>query len=118
MNIEDRRCCVYAVQGEATGRVYIGQTDLLQRRLGEHNKGRVKSTKRGTPWKLVAREYFEDRLDARWAESIFKRSKGMRLKWLAKNKVRRAYASEINIPIEYQNRIADVSKKFMEIKKF
>ncbi len=79
-NIEERRYCVYAIQSETTGRVYIGQTDLLQRRLGEHNKGRVKSTKRETPWKLVASEYFEDRSDASWAESNFKRSKGMRLK--------------------------------------
>jgi len=87
MDIQERRYCVYAIQSEKTGRVYIGQTDLLQKRLGEHNKDRVKSTKQETPWKLVAREYFEDRSDARWAESSFKRSKGVRLRWLAKNEV-------------------------------
>ena len=87
MNVEDRRYCVYAIQSEKTGRLYIGQTDLLQRRIEEHNKGRVKSTKYESPWKLVAIEYFEKRSDARWAETRFKKSKGSWLDWLAKNKV-------------------------------
>ena len=67
MNVEERIYCVYAIQSETTGRLYIGQTDLLQRRIEEHNKGRVKSTKHESPWKLVAIEYFEKRSDARWA---------------------------------------------------
>ena len=87
MNVEDRRYCVYAIQSETTGRLYIGQTDLLQRRIEEHNKDRVKSTKHESPWKLVAIEYFEKRSDARWAETRFKKSRGSRLAWLAKNKV-------------------------------
>ena len=87
MNIEDRRYCVYAIQSEITGRIYIGQTDLLQRRLDEHNKGRVKSTKSEIPWKLVAREYYKERSGARWAETSFKKSRGRRLEWLNKNKV-------------------------------
>jgi putative endonuclease len=87
MNVEDRKYCVYAIQSETTGRLYIGQTDLLQRRIAEHNKGRVKSTKHEIPWKLVAIEYFEKRSYARWAETRFKKSKGSRLAWLAKNKV-------------------------------
>jgi putative endonuclease len=65
MNIENKRYCVYAIQSETTGRVYNGQTDLLQRRIEEHNKGRVKSTKRERPWKVVAPEYFEKRSEAR-----------------------------------------------------
>jgi len=87
MNIEEKRCCVYAIQSETTGRVYVGQTDLLQRRLGEHNKGRVISTKGEVPWKLVAREYFEDQSDARWTERSVKKSKGTRVRWLAKNTI-------------------------------
>jgi putative endonuclease len=87
MNVEDRRYCVYAIQSETTGRLYIGQTDLLQRRIEEHNKGRVKSTKLETPWKLVAIEYFEKRSAARWAETRLKKSRGSRLNWFAKNKV-------------------------------
>ena len=59
MNAKDIRYCVYAIQSETTGRLYIGQADLLQRRMEEHNKCRVKSTKHERPWKLVAIEYFE-----------------------------------------------------------
>ena len=78
---------VYGIQSELSGRIYIGQTDSLLRRVEEHNAGRVKSTKDQRPWKLVAIEYFEKRSDARWAETRFKKSKGSRLNWLAKNKV-------------------------------
>jgi len=87
MNVEDRRYCVYAIQSETTGRLYIGQTDLLERRIEEHNKGGVKSTKHESLWKLVAIGYFEKRSDARWAETRFKKSKRSRLDWLSKNKV-------------------------------
>ena len=87
MDVEEISYCVYAIQSEITGRIYIGQTDLLQRRLEEHAKGRVKTTKHESPWKLVAIEYFANRSDARWAETRFKKSKGRRLAWLAKNKV-------------------------------
>ena len=87
MDVEQRRYCVYAIQSEITGRVYIGQTDLLQRRLEEHNNDWVKSTKYESPWKLFAIEYFQERSEARWAETRLKRSKGRRSKWLTENKV-------------------------------
>ena len=39
-----KRYCVYAIQNETAGRVYIGQTDSLERRIEKHNKQKVKAT--------------------------------------------------------------------------
>ena len=64
MNTEGSRFCVYAIQSKASGRVYVGQTDDLARRLKEHNSGRVISTKRDVPWKVLAFEVFRDRSQA------------------------------------------------------
>jgi len=87
MNGERLKYCVYAIESEITGRVYIGQTDSLQRRVEEHNKGRVKATKHEGPWKIFAIEYFNERSQARWFENCLKRSKGKRSDWLRSKKV-------------------------------
>jgi len=85
--VEKRRFCVYAIQSEITGRVYLGQSDCVQRKLMEHNEGRVKSTRHERPWKIMATEFFKNRDQARWLESGLKRSRGKRLEWLDKNRL-------------------------------
>ncbi len=47
---------VYILQSEATGRFYIGYSDSPDRRLQEHNSGKVKSTRPYRPWKKVYQE--------------------------------------------------------------
>jgi hypothetical protein len=47
---------LYGIQSELSGRIYIGQTDLLLRRIEEHNAGRVKSTIDQRPWNIIAVE--------------------------------------------------------------
>ena len=84
---DERRLCVYAIQSEVSNRVYVGQTDDLDRRLKEHNHGRAKSTKHEAPWKILAVEFFYERSKARWCESCLKKSRGKRLEWLGKNRV-------------------------------
>ena len=79
--------CVYAIQSTVSNRVYVGQTDNMERRLREHNDGRVKSTKREVPWKILSVEVFDERSEARWCENSLKRSKGKRADWLKKNQV-------------------------------
>lgn len=74
-------------------RVYIGQTGDIEQRLRSHNSGRVKSTKDGVPWELVALEDIKDRATARWIERGLKKSKGRRNKWMACY----AYGSESEI---------------------
>ena len=86
MKDKKRKFCVYAIQSEVSDKIYLGQTDHLERRFKEHNNGRVKSTRAEVPWKILAVEFFNDRSQARWCESSLKRSKGKRLKWLNRNK--------------------------------
>lgn len=73
---------VYAIRSQASGRIYIGQTENINRRLVEHNSGRVKSTSRDKPWDLMKTEEFATRSEARWAERQLKVSRGRREKWL------------------------------------
>jgi putative endonuclease len=72
---------VYAIQS-TNGRIYIGQTENLQRRLEQHNKGQVKSTKKDRPWAVVKIEDFPTREKARFFEYQLKKSRGRRLTWL------------------------------------
>jgi len=83
----DKKYCVYAIKSAVTDRIYIGQSNCLERRLREHNYGRVKSTKFETPWDLFALEYVEHQARARWLERRLKKSKGMRSKWLKKMEI-------------------------------
>ena len=74
-------CAVYAIQGK-NGRIYVGQTEDVERRLDAHNCGAVESTKDDRPWVLVKSQTFETRELARFFEWQLKRSRGRRLKWL------------------------------------
>lgn len=58
---------------------YIGYTDNLKKRLQEHNRGAVTSTKRYLPWKLIYFEACLHREDAQRRENYFKTSQGRRL---------------------------------------
>jgi predicted GIY-YIG superfamily endonuclease len=57
---------VYAIRDISGKRIYIGQCGNFEKRLGEHNKGCVKSTKAHCPWVLVALQIVESRAKARW----------------------------------------------------
>ena len=48
----------------------------FERRLIEHNSGRVKSTKNRKPFKLVFSEEFETKAEAMIREKFFKSGKG------------------------------------------
>jgi putative endonuclease len=41
---------VYVLQSAVDGRFYVGLTNDLQRRLSEHNRGKMKYTKAFRPW--------------------------------------------------------------------
>jgi putative endonuclease len=55
---------------------YIGFTSNLERRLTEHNSGKVKSTKNRKPFELVYSEEFTSKTDAMNREKFFKSGKG------------------------------------------
>jgi putative endonuclease len=77
---------VYAIRSFVTGRIYIGQTNDFEGRLGEHNAGSVNSTKKDGPWELYAWQQVMNRNEAMRVEWRIKRSKGLREKWLKANK--------------------------------
>jgi putative endonuclease len=67
---------VYAIQSQLDGRIYIGFTFNLERRLNEHNSGKTRSTKGYRPWKLVYSESVETRVMARNREKYLKSGVG------------------------------------------
>jgi putative endonuclease len=79
---------VYAIKSLAIKRIYIGHTRAINERLKYHNSGYVKSTAKDRPWKVVALEKVENKEDARWLERSLKKSKGRRIKWLYKNRIK------------------------------
>ena len=55
---------------------YIGQTESLESRINQHNKGRVNSTKSRLPLVLIKSETFRTRGEARKRENYLKKLKG------------------------------------------
>ncbi len=70
---------VYILQSETTGRLYVGSTDSLERRLSEHHRGKDRATRNRGPWKLVYQEQFELLPDARRREYEIKKWKSAKL---------------------------------------
>ena len=67
---------VYALKSGADGRIYVGITNNIERRLNEHNNGSTKSTKAYRPWKLIFKSHFSNRLEARHEEKRLKSGYG------------------------------------------
>jgi predicted GIY-YIG superfamily endonuclease len=66
---------VYILRGSC-GRYYIGSTENLERRLSEHQRGKVHSTRRfGQPLELVASREMPDVQSARTLERQLKAKK-------------------------------------------
>ncbi len=49
---------VYILQSDKNGKFYIGSTENIERRLEEHNSGKVFSTKGLRPLKLIFKQYY------------------------------------------------------------
>ncbi len=63
---------VYAIKSLTRNYIYVGMTNELKRRLGEHNNGENKSTKAYKPFVLMFSENFSDRITAREKEKFLK----------------------------------------------
>ena len=82
----------YVLKSERDGHLYVGLTSDLRRRIEEHNKGKVRSTKSRKPLKLVYYEEYEDKTSGRKREMFLKSGQGRlylknRLKELANEAV-------------------------------
>jgi len=76
---------VYAIKSQYSDRIYVGQTNSLEKRLALHNRGMVPSTKKDRPWIFIAYEIFDSRENARWKEYQLKKSRGKMSRWLREN---------------------------------
>ena len=70
---------MYVLRSEKDGRLYVGFTENLKRRISEHNSRKTKSTKGYRPWELVYYESLETRTEARKREKYFKSGIGKKI---------------------------------------
>jgi putative endonuclease len=69
---------VYILLNEAKTRTYTGVTDDVDKRLAEHNAGRVKSSQLYRPYEVIHIESFETLSEARQKEKYYKSTGGRR----------------------------------------
>ena len=65
----------YILFSEKLNKYYIGSTSDINRRIEDHNRGKEKFTRTGTPWQIVYSEQFEILADARKRELQIKKQK-------------------------------------------
>ena len=68
--------CVYVLKSLLDGRRYIGSTNCFERRLLQHQSGKVRSTKSRRPFLLIHQELYDNEHGARLRERFFKTHKG------------------------------------------
>ena len=69
---------VYILLSETKTRTYTGVADDVEKRLKEHNAGRVKSSSPYRPYKVIHAESFETLSEARQKEKFYKSTTGRR----------------------------------------
>ncbi len=73
---------VYALYSEQFNKIYIGQTENIERRMFEHNNGLLSIySKRYKPWKVVYTEEYPTRAEAMKRERQLKSQKGREFIW-------------------------------------
>jgi len=63
---------VYILRSKKVGKLYLGSTNNLKRRLSEHNSGKGGYTKKYMPYKLIYFEAYKAETDARKREHNLK----------------------------------------------
>ena len=71
---------VYILRSQKDGRLYVGESEDVHRRLGRHNAGLVRSTRYRRPLELVAVKKLPDKGAARRLERFLKSLEGSTLK--------------------------------------
>jgi putative endonuclease len=67
---------VYILLSKKDNKFYVGMTSDLKRRIGEHKRGNVKSTKHRLPMKLICYEAYLTKGEAERREKYLKTSDG------------------------------------------
>jgi len=76
---------VYVLKSLVDGKLYIGQTSNLEKRLAIHSEGRVRSTRKRYPLRLIHFEKYETRGEAIKRERFLKSIKGRDFKQQLRN---------------------------------
>lgn len=75
----------YILRSERNGKLYLGSTADLKKRLKQHNGGTEKATKPNTPYELIHYQAFKNKREAVVCEKYFKTTAGWkRLKAMLK----------------------------------
>lgn len=69
---------VYILVNEARTRTYTGVAEDINKRLEEHNTGRVVSSRPYRPYKIIHTESFATLIEAREKEKFYKSTTGRR----------------------------------------
>lgn len=69
---------VYILKSISCEKSYVGTTNDIIRRLGEHNSGKMAYTKKYKPWKIINVEKYDTLSEARKRESFLKTGAGRR----------------------------------------
>ena len=69
---------VYILQSLKDNKTYVGYTNDIDRRICEHNSGKVESTKSRQPLRLLFTEEFKTKLAAKKRELWWKSGAGKR----------------------------------------
>ncbi|WP_421774516.1 GIY-YIG nuclease family protein [Gracilimonas sp.] len=67
---------VYAISSIDRNYIYVGLTNNLTPRVGQHQKGYEKTTKPYAPFRLIHSEIFDTRIEARKREKYLKSGAG------------------------------------------
>jgi putative endonuclease len=70
---------IYILQSQISNHFYTGQTKDLDQRINLHNIGKIKSSNRYKPWKIIYFETFKTRQEAVKREKFLKSHAGR--KW-------------------------------------
>lgn len=67
---------VYVLKSQKNGRLYTGSSNNIERRLIEHHSGQTTYTRNTGPYKLIYKENYNTRIEARRRELFLKTGKG------------------------------------------
>ena len=74
---------MYVLQSQKDGKRYVGVTADPERRLGEHERGLVRSTRNRRPVRLIHKETYPTKEEALIRERFLKSGQGRQ--WLRQN---------------------------------
>jgi putative endonuclease len=69
---------VYVLKSKKDNNLYIGCTENIEKRLLQHQQGKVRSTKHRLPIELIYKEEYSDIYEAFNKERFYKTPKGKR----------------------------------------